>query len=197
MLYKNATLSSLSIINITNGYTWWRTFSTFDWFYLFSFPWKLIVVLKNVPWFLQFLPHPLAGLITWQLTCITRSVKSTSTDSFRMDDNVENQGMKQKERTKSRHQAKQESSSEVTRRDLCFCAMSTSQIISGWIFLWSWLNRALAGKSVQLTVPNLPNKAKNNVNVTTNRSHDVRKLQRQNWMFSFPTGFSVGRSYIR
>lgn len=194
MLYKNATLSSLSIINITNGNTWSWTFSSFDWFYLFSFPWKLIVVLKNVPWFRQFLPHPLAGLITWQLTCITRSSKSTSTDSFRIDDNVENQEMNKvpppsKTRVILRSNTKEfvilcnVEASDHRRKDfLLKLAESGSGSVTNQ---FSWPFR------IYQTKQNI------NVNVITNRSHDVRKLQRQNWMFSFPTGFSVGRSYIR
>lgn len=125
MLYKNATFSSLSIVNITNGYTWPWTFSTFDWFSLFFFPRKPIVVLKNVPWFHQFLPHPLAGLISWQLTCIARSVYINRLTSNRW------WCWKPRNEKKSHHQAKQESSSEVTRRDSWFCAMSRRQIISG------------------------------------------------------------------
>lgn len=192
MLYKNATFSSLSIVNITNGYTWPWTFSTFDWFSLFFYPWKPIVVLKNVPWFHQFLPHPLAGLISWQLTCIARSVYINRLISNRWwcwkPRNEKKIAPPSKTRIIFRSNTKgfvilcNVKASDRKRKD------SSSE--AGWIELWlanlfSWPFRIYQTKQDI------------NVNVITNRSHDVRKLQRQNWMFSFPTGFSVGRSYIR
>jgi len=194
VLYTNATLSSLSIINITNGNTWSWTLSTFHWFYLFTFPWKLIVVIKNVPWFRQFLPHPLAGLKRWQLTYIIRSDKSRSTDSFRIDDNVGNQEMNKippPSRTRIIYRSNSKGfvilcnvkASDHQRKNF---PLKLAEPGSGW-----QISSADRLFRIYQTKQNI------NINDTTNRSHDVRKLQRQNWMFSFPTGLSVGRSYIR